>query len=124
MYCPKCGQQLSDNMRFCSRCGLLISEVAEWLAGGHLVVREEAEGARLSQKSKGMRRGAKVMFMGGILLPISFVLSIVFDEPFPLSIPFLVFFAGLSLWLYSRLFGEEVPDDRSQKAQDVGLGAM
>ena len=35
MYCPKCGQQqVSDNTRFCSRCGLPIDVLAEWLAGG------------------------------------------------------------------------------------------
>ena len=35
MYCPKCGQQqISDEMKFCSRCGLALSGLADWLAGG------------------------------------------------------------------------------------------
>ena len=35
MYCPNCGQQqISDEMRFCSRCGLALSGLMEWLAGG------------------------------------------------------------------------------------------
>ncbi len=32
MYCPRCGQQqISDEMKFCSRCGLPMSGLAEWL---------------------------------------------------------------------------------------------
>lgn len=125
MYCPKCGQQVSDNMRFCSRCGLPISEVAEWLAGGSgLAVREDLEASAISPRRKGMRRGAKVMFWSGILLPIFFGLSIGFDSAFPLLVPFIIFLAGLSLLLYSRLFGEEVSSSSSKEWQDVGLGAM
>ena len=33
MYCPNCGQQqVSGEMRFCSRCGLALTGLAEWLA--------------------------------------------------------------------------------------------
>jgi hypothetical protein len=124
MYCPKCGQHVSDNMRFCSRCGLPLSEVSEWLAGGGggLAVREETQLAVLSPRRKAMRRGAKTMFWGGILLPISMILSIVVDAPLPLIIPFLTFLAGLSMWLYSRLFGEEISFNRSRQAQEMRLG--
>lgn len=122
MYCPKCGQQVTDNMRFCSRCGLSISEVAEWLAGGgQSGVRAEAE-VPLSPRRKGMRRGAKIMFWGGILLPIFLGLSIAVDGPAPLLIPFIIFLTGLSMLLYSRLFGEEVSPIRSGQVQDVELG--
>ncbi len=39
MYCPNCGQQqVSEEMRFCSRCGLALSGLAEWLAGGMLYI--------------------------------------------------------------------------------------
>ena len=39
MYCPKCGQQqVSDEMRFCSRCGLALTGLAEWLGGAPLAV--------------------------------------------------------------------------------------
>lgn len=124
MYCPKCGQHASDNMRFCSRCGLLLSEVSEWLAGsgGGLAVRGEAPPNVLSPKRKGMRRGAKTMFWGGAMFPFFLMFSIAVDDPVPLFIPFIVFLAGLSMTLYSRLFGEEFPSDRIQQAQDVSLG--
>lgn len=48
------------------------------------------------------------MFFSGVLMPIFFGLSILFDGPGPLLIPITIFFAGLSLLLYSRIFGEEI----------------
>ena len=42
MYCPNCGQQqISDEMRFCSRCGLALSGLAEWLARGGVPAKPE-----------------------------------------------------------------------------------
>jgi hypothetical protein len=35
MYCPKCGQQqLSNETRFCSRCGFLLTTIADVIANG------------------------------------------------------------------------------------------
>lgn len=35
MFCPRCGQeQISENTRFCSRCGFLLETVSEILANG------------------------------------------------------------------------------------------
>jgi endogenous inhibitor of DNA gyrase (YacG/DUF329 family) len=124
MYCPKCGQQVSETMRFCSRCGLLISEVADWLAGtGGLAVRDEAQESVPSPRRKGMRRGAKIMFWGGILLPVFFAVSIIADSVGPLLIPFIVLLTGLAWLLYSRLFGEEFHSNNIKQGQDVRLGA-
>ena len=124
MYCPKCGQQLvSDNTRFCSRCGLAISGLAEWLAGGAtLAVPEEAPLVLASPRRKGISRGAKLMFLSGVLLPIFFGLSIAVDAPVPLLIPLTIFLAGLSLMLYSRIFGEETPPVRGQQVRPARLG--
>jgi hypothetical protein len=129
MYCPKCGQQVAESMRFCSRCGLPISEVADWLAGAvgegasALAPRDEAQESVLSPRRKGMRRGAKIMFWGGILLPLFFVFSLIADSPEPLFVPLIILLIGLAWLLYSRLFGEEVQPNRIQPPQDVRLGA-
>lgn len=120
MYCPKCGQQqVSDNMRFCSRCGLPLSGLAEWLAGGGaLEVRQEEASVKLaSPRRKGIRRGGKLLFLSGVLLPIFFGLSLIFDEPFPLIVPFALIFVALSMMLYSRIFAEETPPANSQPPQ-------
>ena len=120
MYCPKCGlQQIADEMRFCSRCGLPIAGLAEWLAsGGGFAGREdEAPLPSVSPRRKGISRGAKLMFISIVLVPIFFGLSILADHPGPLMLPFTIFLAGLSMMLYARLFGDEMPSVKTLPPQ-------
>ncbi len=65
-----------------------------------------------------------MMFLSGILMPIFFGLSLLVDNPGPLLVPLTIFFAALSLMLYARIFGEEIPHVKSQQAQASRLGAM
>lgn len=126
MFCPKCGQQqVSENTRFCSRCGLALSGLADWLdgGGGTLSVREEAPPALASPKLKSIKRGKKLMLLSGILLPIFFVVSIIFDEPAPLIIPLIISLVGLSLMLYASFFVEEASPAKSQQTRPSSLGA-
>jgi hypothetical protein len=125
MYCPRCGQQqISDETRFCSRCGLPISGLAEWLADGGVPAGRGGETlvSPPSPRRKGIRRGAKLMFLSGVLIPVFFVLSIAAGNPGPLIIPLTIFFVGLSLMLYARLFGEEISPVKGQQAPPYGLG--
>lgn len=127
MYCPRCGQQqISDQMRFCSRCGLSMSEVAEWLAGGAAPALRGAKTqvALPSPRRKGIRRGAKLMFLSAVLFPIFLLLSFAFDEGAVLIIPILIFFVSLVIMLYYRLFGDNSPPVFTQYSQPAGLGAM
>ena len=111
MYCPNCGQQqISEEMRFCSRCGLAFSGLAEWLAGGRLPLqrREEPQApAPLSPRRKGIRRAAKLMFFSGVLFFVCLVISLAADEGAFMIFPFLVFFVSLVLMLYARLFSDK-----------------
>ena len=107
MYCPNCGQQqISDEMRYCSRCGLALTGLLEWLAGGRLPLRaaEEAQVAPDSRRRKNMRRAGKLMFFAGALFPIFLIIALAADEPGPLVIPFLLFFIALAWMLYARIF--------------------
>ncbi len=126
MYCPKCGQQqVADNTRFCSRCGLPLSGLAEWVVGGGgLAVREELQMPLSSPRQKGIKRGRKLMFLGCAMVPMLFVLSILVENPSPLLLPFTIFFAGLLLMLYARIFGKEIPQVKSQPTQTSRLGTL
>ena len=127
MYCPNCGQQqVSDEMRFCSRCGLALSGLAEWLAGGAVPAKrgEETQVAALSPRRKGTRRAAKVMFASAVLFPIFFVISLIFDEGGPMIVPIGVFFVSLVMMLYARLFSDPVAPVTNQTAQTSALGSM
>ena len=110
MYCPNCGQQqISEEMRFCSRCGLALSGLAEWLATGRLPLKreEDAGPAAVSPRRKGIRRAAKLMFFSGVMFPIFLVFSLAVEEPAPMLFPFMVFFVSLVMMLYARLFSDK-----------------
>ncbi|HEX8720188.1 MAG TPA: zinc ribbon domain-containing protein [Pyrinomonadaceae bacterium] len=110
MFCPKCGQQSSDEVRFCPRCGLPLDGLAAYVAtngqapAGAPVPRAPVMTAR----RRGMRRGAKVMFVCCVLLPAAALLAFEGDAPGPLLLVLTGGLAGL-LWLvYSWLFGDNV----------------
>ena len=128
MFCPKCGQQqVSDNTRFCAQCGISINGLAEWIAsGGNLAVREEnAPMVLTSPRRRGVRRGAKVVFASLASTPVFFFFSLLAGAPIPMFIPLTFFLIGLSIMLYSRIFGEETPTYiEGQQANVSGLGTM
>ena len=126
MYCPNCGQQqLSNEMRFCSRCGLALSGLMEWLAGGVAPVkREEPKKTSIdSPRRKGFRRAGKLMFFSAVLFPIFLIISIAVDEPGPLVIPFTLFFASLVWMLYARIFLDKNTSVMMPAAQTSALGS-
>lgn len=114
MFCPNCGQQqIADSPKFCPRCGTQLAGLGEWLAGGATITVREAPApfapAPLSPRRKGMRRGAKVMFLSGVLLPFLIGISAAVENPAPFIFALVLFFIGLSMTLYARLFGEDTP---------------
>ena len=129
MFCPNCGQQqIADSTKYCPRCGTPIAGLAEWLAAGGatLPVREAtapAAPAPLSPRRKGMRRGAKVMFLSGVLLPFLIAMSVAAENPGPIIFALIIFFVGLSMTLYARLFGEDTPAIKGRPAQPQMPGA-
>jgi hypothetical protein len=69
-----------------------------------------------------MRRGAKVLFLSGVLFPVFLMLSLLFKEGALMIIPVCVLFIALVMLLYARLFGEEILTLKSEQAQTKGLG--
>lgn len=125
MYCPNCGQQqISDEMRFCSRCGLGLTGLSEWLAGGPVQRVEQAPVTEPSKRRKHIRRSAKLMFFSGVLFPVFLVISLAVDEGGPMFIPFFIFFVGLAWMLYARLFMSETPQVNYPAPQTTTLGSM
>jgi MFS family permease len=73
MHCPQCGQhQLSDEMRFCSRCGFALGIVTELLVTGGTLPERETES--LAARFGGRRRGKRV---GLLLMLTAFLLAII-----------------------------------------------
>ena len=126
MYCPNCGQQqVSEEMRFCSRCGLALSGLAEWMAGGMIVSRaEETRVLSPSRRRKMIRRAAKLMFFSAALFPVCVLMSVAVDGPGPIALPAILFFASLVWMVYSRLFIDDTAPVLNPTAQSPAFGPM
>lgn len=111
MYCPKCGQQARESVRFCSQCGFQLGIVSQLIAteGMNFPQTSETQRKELSERRKGIRRGAKILFFSLVLFPLALGLAIAVDSPEPLVLPFTVFLVGCFWMLYYRLFGDDLP---------------
>jgi hypothetical protein len=73
MHCPKCGQQqVSDEMRFCSRCGFALGVVTELLSTGGTLPERETQS--LAAKFSGRKRGKR---LGLLLILTAFLLAMI-----------------------------------------------
>ena len=126
MFCPKCGQQSSDEVRFCPKCGLQLDGLAAYVAGKeHAPVAAPAPAAPvMTARRRGMRRGAKLMFICAVLLPAAALLAFEGDAPGPLLLVLTGGLAGL-LWLvYSWLFNDNVlPVGKGAARRDLAAAA-
>jgi hypothetical protein len=126
MYCPNCGQQqVSGEMRFCSRCGLPLTGLAEWLAGGALPVRQpdQTQLSGPSPRRKHIRRAAKLMFFSGVLFPVVILLCAAIEEGAPMVLPVGLFFISLVWMLYARLFIDNTAPALSYAAPQPAFGS-
>ena len=110
MFCPKCGQQSSDEVRFCPKCGLQLDGLAVYVAsnGQTSAVAPVPTAPVMTARRRGMRRGAKLMFICGVLLPAAALLAFEGDAPGPLLLVLTAGLAGLAWFVYSWLFGDNV----------------
>ena|SRR5262249_38186625 len=114
MHCPQCGQQqVSDDVRFCSRCGFHLGVVSELLSSNGILQRVETKSAIFRNKKALV--GAKLMFGGGAMVPFAILASVLFDSPGPFIFPFIFFTIGLIQVLYVLLFARSASQEFSNK---------
>lgn len=78
MHCPKCGQQqVSDEMRFCSRCGFPLGIVTEVVSHGGTLPEREAETSAtpLTSRQRGKRLGLLLLLTGIVLAIIAGIIN-------------------------------------------------
>ena len=86
----------------------------------------------MTARRRGMRRGAKLMFISGVLLPAAALLAFEGDAPGPLLLVCTMGLAGLLWMVYSWLFNDNtvpVADRKSRKelaaaSERAALGAQ
>lgn len=110
MHCPQCGQQqVTSELRFCSRCGFPLSGVTELLqTGGVLPQAQLPEGQRISPRRKGVQQGVALIFLAVVLTPLFGVLNgyLNFPEIFVALSAIIGFIGGPLRILYAAIFEE------------------
>src|ERR1051325_5241870 len=104
MFCPQCSQeQVSEEMRFCSRCGFPLAIVTQLVRGGGAFegFDPEAKG-QLSPRQKGVRWGLILMILSLLLVPLVAVMTAMKNDFGVLFVPVLVVFVlGLGRLLHA-----------------------
>src|SRR5829696_5131041 len=90
MFCPRCGQQAAEEVRFCSRCGLPLDAAAELVEAGGLSERglaeTEAGGGTLTPRQRGVRKGLMITVGGLLFFAVVGVLMTIKEDFFPFLI--------------------------------------
>jgi hypothetical protein len=111
MFCPRCAQQATTDVRFCSRCGMPLNVIAQITANDGVATSDAGYLPSRTQLSrpKGVRIGTILILASMVIAPIFFGLAVHFDGPAPLVAPLTLFLTGLSMVLYARAFGDPDP---------------
>lgn len=120
MFCPRCGQQAAEEVRFCSRCGLPLDAAAEivtsegrpeWLAA-----RDEAGAPSLTPRQRGTRKGLMIMSGGLIFFAVAALLTAIKEDLFVfLILAGVLLTVGVMRLLYGLLLEEHRPAKKSVK---------
>ncbi|MDT4898352.1 MAG: hypothetical protein QOH25_3429 [Acidobacteriota bacterium] len=131
MYCPQCGQQqVTSEMRFCSRCGFPLGGVTELLASGGVLKAgggDELRENALSPRRKGVKQGVLMLLLGAVIVPILGIINSYQEQTNLLEIfvaaAAIIFFAGgLMRIIYAATFESSLPGlpgDSSAQAPPV-----
>jgi hypothetical protein len=114
MHCPKCGQQqISEETRFCSRCGFLLTGIAEVVATGGIIPEQRTgiTGNATSARRRGIMQGIFIFLLSFLVVPITAMISIALNiEPFLVAIAVVLFgIGGLLRTAYALMFESGAP---------------
>ncbi|HKX84983.1 MAG TPA: zinc ribbon domain-containing protein [Pyrinomonadaceae bacterium] len=77
MHCPVCGQQqISEDTRFCSRCGFLLTGVAEIVANGGVIPGAFSAKGNNSPRKRGAMQGLFVLLLSLLIVPLVVLFSV------------------------------------------------
>ncbi|HEY0322972.1 MAG TPA: hypothetical protein VGC66_18600 [Pyrinomonadaceae bacterium] len=112
MHCPQCGQQqVSSELRFCSRCGFPLGGVMELMANGGVMPQYQPPSEtppKASPRRRGVQQGVALIFLAAVLTPLFGVLNayLGFPELFIALTAIIGFVGGALRILYSAIFEE------------------
>jgi hypothetical protein len=107
MHCPICGQQqVSEDTRFCSRCGFLLTGVAEVVAKGGVIPGSLQKHSGPSPRTSGLKMGLFIFLLSFLVIPLVAILTKALDvRPFIVAIVAILFtVGGLLRMAYALMF--------------------
>lgn len=115
MFCPTCGQrQISEETRFCSRCGFLLTGVSELIDNGGAFPQalQPVKSKKDSPRKKGLKQGLFVFLLSFLVVPLVAILTIAINarEPFLVAVAaILLTVGGLLRMAYALMFESNEP---------------
>ena len=118
MYCPICGQQqVSEETRFCSQCGFLLTGIAQVVAKGGALPQfiNPNDPNTISPRKKGIKQGGILMLSGLIIVPLVALLAVALniDPTLVAVVAILTFWGGLLRIIYAALFESTQPSGKT-----------
>jgi hypothetical protein len=130
MYCPNCSQQqISEETRFCSRCGFQLDAVKTLLAENQsILISSEAESRLTTARERDILLGASVMLVCSILIALLMISTVAGTPLQAVIIPLLLTWAALLCALLlsgqvvqevKRLFSKDTSTSLSKAASGL-----
>ncbi len=107
MHCPKCGQQqVSYETRYCSRCGFLLTGVAEVISNDGRLPGHTLKKNFKTPRKQGVKQGAFIFIIGLVFVPIWILFLVASNGPVELGVAAVIFFLGAMILriAYALLF--------------------
>ncbi len=117
MHCPRCGQQqLSEEIRFCSRCGFLLTGIVEVMAnGGNIPSVNDAKNSISTPRKKGLKKGLFIFLLAFLFVPLATVLTIMVRAQGPFAViivAILLTVGGLLRMAYAMMFESNLTNEQ------------
>jgi hypothetical protein len=123
MHCPKCGQrQALDDIRYCSKCGFLLTGIAEVLDNDGLIPGSVSGSVKSSSpRSRGIKQGIFMFLLMFLVVPILTMITIALKaEPIAvIASIFLLGVGGLLRIAYAYLFESTIAGDKTLEERIV-----
>ena len=125
MYCQECGHKQGSDQHFCRNCGMRLDALVESNGSGIMPAGQTLEIAPLTPREKGLRLAALFFALGLVLIPLTFLLSLILvDKAIYLLVPAIMLcLTGLIRAGYAMLLqaGEPVFRQPSLPLRQVGM---
>lgn len=115
MHCPKCGQQqISDDIRFCSRCGFLLTGIAQ-VIDNNGVVPDSTPQSGITPRRRGVYQGIFIFLLSFLIVPLFAMIAIFTNsEPIGVAVAAIVLTVGGLLRIaYAAMFESSHPGGKT-----------